>query len=137
VTPYEILQVSPSVSLEELKIAYRTLAKRYHPDTNKSPNAVTLFQLVNTAYEQVRKNHRPAPKRVPRTPIGNGLKLYRFVSAGTTKIDIQCGQSFIPPNSCVFLMQGSQEYRVHIQERQDLPLTLKVDRPNVILTISE
>ena len=52
--PYTVLGVSKSASQNEIKSAYRRLAKRYHPDTNKDePSAKERFAEVNTAYEIV------------------------------------------------------------------------------------
>ncbi|HEX2933975.1 MAG TPA: DnaJ domain-containing protein [Bacteroidales bacterium] len=48
---YTILELTPSCSIEEIKQAYRRLAKKYHPDVNKSPNAHQKFIEISEAYE--------------------------------------------------------------------------------------
>ena len=48
---YEILGVSRSADKEELKRAYRRLARKYHPDVNKEPGAEERFKEINHAYE--------------------------------------------------------------------------------------
>ena len=48
---YEILGVNRKTSKEEIKINYRKLAKKYHPDTNKdNPEAEEMFKNINEAY---------------------------------------------------------------------------------------
>lgn len=48
---YEILGVSRDASQEEIKKAYRKLARKYHPDVNKEPDAEEKFKEINGAYE--------------------------------------------------------------------------------------
>ncbi|XP_046672184.1 protein tumorous imaginal discs, mitochondrial-like isoform X2 [Homalodisca vitripennis] len=48
---YEILGVSRNASAKDIKKSYFQLAKKYHPDTNKDPDAVKRFQEVSEAYE--------------------------------------------------------------------------------------
>ena len=48
---YSILGVSHSASEPEIKKAYFSLAKKYHPDVNKDPDAKTKFSEINLAYE--------------------------------------------------------------------------------------
>ena len=53
--PYKILGVSPNASDEEIKQAYRRLAKQYHPDRNPGDEeAAKKMQQINAAYEQIK-----------------------------------------------------------------------------------
>lgn len=47
---YEILGVTRKSTKQEIKLNYRTLAKKFHPDTNKSDEAEAMFKDVNEAY---------------------------------------------------------------------------------------
>ena len=48
---YEILGVSKDASAQTIKSAYRKLARKYHPDVNKAPDAQAKFKDINEAYE--------------------------------------------------------------------------------------
>jgi len=48
--PYESLQVSRHAEIEVISAAYRTLARKYHPDKNTSPASTKRMQEINTAY---------------------------------------------------------------------------------------
>lgn len=48
---YEVLGISKSASKQEIKKAYRQLAKQYHPDRNKEEGAEDKFKEVQEAYE--------------------------------------------------------------------------------------
>lgn len=75
---YQILGVSRDVSKDELKKAYRKLARKYHPDVSKEANAEAKFKEVGEAYEVL----KDAEKRAQYDRFGSNY---------------QNGQSFTPP----------------------------------------
>jgi curved DNA-binding protein len=51
---YEALGVSRDASTEDIRAAYRKLARQYHPDVNKEPGAEDRFKAISEAYEVLR-----------------------------------------------------------------------------------
>ena len=51
--PYSILGISQNASEDEIKKAYRVLAKKYHPDVNKDPGAEDRFIEIQNAYQDI------------------------------------------------------------------------------------
>src|SRR6266487_3535828 len=48
---YQVLQVDPAAEPEILEAAYRRLARKYHPDVSRSPDAERRMKEINAAYE--------------------------------------------------------------------------------------
>ena len=61
---YEVLGVARGASEEEIKAAYRRLAKRYHPDLNPGdPTAAQKMNEINQAYDQLKNPAAYAAQR--------------------------------------------------------------------------
>lgn len=59
IDPYTLLGLSPNASAQEVKAAYRRVARRLHPDVNQnSPGAAVQFQDINWAYETLSDTQR-------------------------------------------------------------------------------
>lgn len=50
---YELLEVAVDAEPEEIKTAYRRLARKIHPDINQSPDATAQMQALNEAYQRL------------------------------------------------------------------------------------
>ena len=75
---YKILGVDRDANEAKIKSAYRKLARQYHPDVNKSPDAANKFKDINEAYEV----------------LGDREKKSRYDSLGA---NWQQGANFTPP----------------------------------------
>lgn len=57
--PYRVLGLQPGASEEEVKRAYRQLAKKYHPDMNPGDaHAAKMMNDINAAYDQIKNPPR-------------------------------------------------------------------------------
>lgn len=71
---YEVLGISRNASDQEIKRAYRSMARKYHPDINKDDGAEDQFKEVNEAYEVLSDaDRRAAYDRFGHAASGNGM----------------------------------------------------------------
>lgn len=61
-----VLGLSTETDAYQVKLAYRKLAKKYHPDINQSPEATQKFQEINAAYEFLSEENIQRYKRINR-----------------------------------------------------------------------
>ena len=80
--PYRVLGLSPDASDEDVKRAYRKLAKKYHPDMNPGDeHAAKMMNDINAAYDQI-KNPPKTAAYDSYNPFGSGY--YGSQTGGST-----------------------------------------------------
>lgn len=91
---YEVLGVRRGATQEEIRKAYRKLARQYHPDVNKSPEAPRRFTEVQEAYdvlsdEQKRRVYDQVGHAEPRTAAGGpGGPHYAWGTGPGARMDV-------------------------------------------------
>lgn len=69
ITIREVLELSEDPTIEEVKKNYKRLALQYHPDRNKSPEALEYMKRLNQAYAMVLKRIKSPPEQPQPQPM--------------------------------------------------------------------
>jgi len=96
---YEILGVTRSASPEEIKAAYRRLARRFHPDTSRDPGAEDRFKELTLAYQVLRdmdKRVRYDLEAMERELVATERELSAESDAGSANPTVHLGDT-LPP----------------------------------------
>ncbi|MFQ5418896.1 MAG: molecular chaperone DnaJ [Anaerolineae bacterium] len=80
---YEVLGVPRTATKDEMKKAFRRLARQYHPDVNKNNDATEKFKEINEAYEVLSDDqNRAAYDRYGHAGVQNGSGFSGFGGSG-------------------------------------------------------
>ncbi len=86
---YEVLGVSRTATKDEMKKAFRRLARQYHPDVNKNNDATEKFKEINEAYEVLSDDqNRAAYDRYGHAGVQNGSGFSGFEGGFGSVADI-------------------------------------------------
>jgi molecular chaperone DnaJ len=129
---YDVLGVSKTASAEDLKRAYRNLAKKYHPDVNSAADAADKFKEIQIAYDTLsddakrRQYDRFGPEGV--SGAGAGFPEGFNAAGGLGDLfDLFFGQTAAP--------RGGRDVARGDDLREDLELTLEEVASGVEKTI--
>ena len=85
---YETLNVSENATQAEIKKAYRSLAKKYHPDMNKDADAEDKFKEINAAYEVLGDEKKKAQYDMHGDNMFGGQNFHDFAQGQGAGVDI-------------------------------------------------
>ncbi len=100
---YEVLGVDRNATADEIRKAYRSLARKYHPDVNKSPDAATRFAEMQAAYDVLSDaEKRKVYDRLGHAGVGVGQGPGGFGRGGAWTVDFGQGRYDSPDIASAF-----------------------------------
>ncbi|MCO4849158.1 MAG: DnaJ domain-containing protein [Yoonia sp.] len=147
-THYEALQVAPDASADDIKRAYRKMARKYHPDITPGPKAEATFKAASAAYDVLRDPEKraaydrygadwdqPRPEPKPQSGRQSGRQSGPQWDGGFAfderDVDSQMFRDFFGQRQGARSMEPDQHARIEISledsiEGRSLPLSLQM-----------
>ena len=85
---YETLEINENAAADEIKKAYRKLARKYHPDVNKDPSAEEKFKEINAAYEVLSNPEKKQQYDQHGDSMFGGQNLHDFARGQGQNVDL-------------------------------------------------
>jgi len=85
---YETLGLNDNASADEIKKAYRKLARKYHPDVNKDEEAIEKFKEINAAYEVLSDKKKKDEYDMYGDQIFGGQNFHDFAQNQAGNVDL-------------------------------------------------
>ncbi len=87
---YSILQLSPDATLKDIKTAFRSLARKYHPDLNQNKTETTeKFQQISQAYEVLSDEKKRRSYDLGRYDLDRHFPRYNYNPKGSQKTTVK------------------------------------------------
>lgn len=78
INPYEVLGINPGATKDEIKSAYRKMAKKYHPDLHPDdPKAAEKMNEVNQAYDMLMNPEKIQKSTARRSLFCLGRRIFK------------------------------------------------------------
>jgi curved DNA-binding protein CbpA len=115
---YDVLEIKPDVSQEEIQRVYRSLALRYHPDRNPAPDAVVRMTSINEAYEVLGDPHRRREYDALAAKTPSGRDVAAPILAAARDAVLRSGWSVVQQNPVSVLLESKgRRLRVVFMDR--------------------
>ncbi len=125
---YELLQLRPSATFDEVHKAYRLLAMQYHPDRNPTPDAAATMIAINEAYavlSEPQRRRQYDQERLKTEPFDIAAPILHAAYETLLKQGWTVAQN---GESTVVLEQGPRIVRVSLVSNADSALLKKIGR---------
>lgn len=125
---YELLHLTPAATFDEVHKAYRTLAMKYHPDRNPTPDASSTMVAINEAYAVLSEPSRRRQYDQERRK-SESFNIAGPILRAAHETLLKQGWTIVQDSdSMVVLEQGPHTVRVRLVQRADNPLLKKISR---------
>ena len=115
---YDILQITPEASADEIQHAYRKLAMRYHPDRNPAPDAAAKMADINEAYEMLQNPIQRGIAEVPVSRADQKDDLAQSILSAARVVILRNGWTVShEENSLVLFETGNPRVRIALTNR--------------------
>lgn len=132
---YDILQIKPDASTEEIQHAYRALALRYHPDRNPAPDAAARMSAINEAYEVLRNSAACTEAKLPAVKTQPDDFMFSIRSAARAVI-LRNGWTAIHDDGRIEVFEtGKERIRVALADRLTNDSLLRIARQHRDLAV--
>jgi hypothetical protein len=115
---YDILQIKPDASADEIQHAYRKLAMRYHPDRNPAPDAAAKMADINEAYEMLQNPIQHGNAEAPISKANQTDDLIHSILSAARAVILRNGWTVThEENSLVLFETGNPRVRIALTDR--------------------
>lgn len=121
--PFHVLCIEPGATDQQVKTAYRTMAKKYHPDLNKDPDSPRKFRIVQEAYQRIVDGYTPSNNT---GPADRPYKIYEFVNGHALEALVIRSETTLPAGTIVHISKGNNMFKFRLEERKRLPFDVTV-----------
>jgi len=126
---YDILQINPDASSDEIQRAYRKLAMRYHPDRNPAPDAAVQMAAINEAYEVLQDPLQRGSAEQPVARVNPAENLAFSILSAAKAVILRNGWTVAhEENSVVIFETGSPRVRILLTDRLTKDSLLRISR---------
>jgi curved DNA-binding protein CbpA len=126
---YKILEVTRDASPEDIQHAYRTLAMRYHPDRNSSPEAASKMTAINEAWEILGDSRRRRDYDLSLTKPAPNAEIVSAILLAAREAILRGGWRVIEDGGRTLLLENArQRIRLVLTEYVDNAALLRMSR---------
>jgi hypothetical protein len=136
---YDILQITPNASADEIQHAYRKLAMRYHPDRNPAPDAAAKMADINEAYEMLQNPIQRGVAEAPISKVHPTDDLTHSILSAARAVILRNGWTVShEENSLVLFETGTPRVRIALTDRLRKDSVLRISRefPEIVAVLA-